>query len=105
MTQRGSSYSDAGSHLFGQPIRSELDPAQLLDELRGLRPLMDRLGRLAPMLDALEGLNIGQVQEFRRAMQEHSAVMARLDQAHRQLGRIEEVIALLDELDVIVRRQ
>lgn len=93
------------TELFGEPIRPELDPAQLLHELRNMRPLIDRLARLAPVLDALEGLTPGQVQEVRRAVQEHTSVMARLDHACAQLKRIEEVIALLDELEVLARRQ
>ena len=48
--------------------------------------MMDRLVRLAPVLDALEGLTAGRVQEFRRAMGEHSAVMSRLEHAAPQIG-------------------
>lgn len=100
--QPRTSYS-ATEALFGQQVPPELDPAQLLTELRNLRPLIDRLARLAPVLDVLEGLTAMQVQEFRRAMEDHVRVMARLDHADAQLSRIEEIVQLLDQLDVIVR--
>ena len=98
------SYS-ASEALFGRPIRPELDPAQLLDELRNLRPVMDRLARLAPVVLALEQITAGQVQEFRRAMQEHSELMARVEHTAPQIARIEELLQMLDELEVLVRRQ
>jgi hypothetical protein len=40
--------------LFGQPVPPELDPALLLSELRNLRPVIDRLSRLEPLICALE---------------------------------------------------
>lgn len=91
--------------LFGERLRPELDPAQLLDELRATRPLIDQIVSLEALINALNGMNVGQVQEFRRAMQEHESIMARLESADAQLHRIEELLALLDELEVIVRRQ
>jgi hypothetical protein len=95
----------ASEALFRQPVPPELDPAQLLTELRNARPLIDRVHRAAPVLDALEGLTPGRVQEFRLTMQDTMRTMARLDHADAQLHRIEELIQLLDELEVLVRRQ
>jgi hypothetical protein len=95
----------ASEALFRAPLRPELDPAQLLDELRTLRPLIDRLARLAPIVDALEGLTVAQIQEFRAAMRDHSTVMARLEHSGPQISRIEELLALLDSLEVLVSRQ
>jgi hypothetical protein len=98
------SYS-ASEALFEAPLRPELDPAQLLDELRSMRPLIDRLARLAPVVDALEGLTPARVQEFRHTMEEHSVMIARLEHAGPQVDRIEELLALLDSLEVLVARQ
>jgi hypothetical protein len=101
--QRGISYS-ATEALFGQPVPPELDPALLLSELRNLRPLIDRLARLEPVIRELEAITVAQIQAFGRAIGEHNALMARLDHVGPQLQRIEELIQLLDELEVIVRR-
>jgi hypothetical protein len=102
-TQRGISYS-ATEALFGQPVPPELDPAMLLTELRNLRPVIDRLARLEPVIRELEQITIAQIQAFARAITEHNALMARLEHTSPQLHRIEEIIQLLDALDVIVRR-
>jgi hypothetical protein len=101
---RGSSYS-ATEALFRQPVPPELDPAQLLTELRNLRPVIDRLARLEPVIRVLEGISIAWVQELRRAMEEHNSLMARLEHAEPQIRRIEELLELLDQLEVLVRRQ
>jgi hypothetical protein len=102
-TQRGTSYS-ATEALFGQPVPPELDPALLLTELRSLRPLIDRLTRLEPIIRELEAITVAQIQAFARAIGEHNALMARLEHTGPQVHRIEELIQLLDELDVNVRR-
>lgn len=104
MTQshRSDSATDA---LFGRPIRPELDPAQLLDELRATRPLLDRLNAVEPVVRALEGLEPAQVQQVRLAFEEHAAMAARAAHAAEQLHRIEDLLTLLDSLDVMIRRQ
>lgn len=98
------SYS-ASEALFKAPLRPELDPAQLLDELRALRPLIDRLARLAPVIAELEQITVSEIQQVRRAAEDNTSLMARLDHVGPQLARIEELIQLLDQLDVIVTRQ
>ena len=102
-TQRGTSYS-ATEALFGQSVPPELDPAMLLTELRSLRPVIDRLARLEPVIRELEAITVPQIQAFARALGEHNALMTRLEHAESQIYRVEELIQLLDELDVIVRR-
>jgi hypothetical protein len=98
------SYS-ATESLFRQSVPPELDPALLLTELRGLRPLIDRLSRLQPLVSALEQLTVADVQAVACAARENETVIARVEHLAPQLHRIEEVIALLDELEVLVRRQ
>jgi hypothetical protein len=100
---RGTSYS-ATEALFGQPVPPELDPALLLTELRNLRPVIDRLARLEPVVRELEQITVPQIQAFARAITDHNALMARLEHAEPQIRRIEELLQLLDELDVIVKR-
>jgi hypothetical protein len=102
-TQRGTSYS-ATEALFGQSVPPELDPAMLLTELRNLRPVIDRLARLEPVVRELETVTVAQIQAFARAVAEHNALMIRIEHVGSQLHRIEELIQLLDELEVIVRR-
>jgi hypothetical protein len=103
-TQRGTSYS-ATEALFRQPVPPELDPAQLLTELRNLRPVIDRLARLEPLILVLETISIAQVQELLRAIHELGSLAARLEDAEPQIHRIEELLELLDQLEVLVRRQ
>jgi hypothetical protein len=98
------SYS-ASEALFRAPLRPELDPAQLLDELRALRPLIDRLARLEAVVAELEQISVSEIQQVRRAAEENAALMARLEHIGPQLVRIQELIQLLDQLDVIVTRQ
>ena len=100
---RGVAYS-ASEALYRQPLRPELDPAVLLDDLRRVRPLIDRVSALKPVLEQLEGLSPQRVQELRAALGEYRAQFARIEQADGQLHRIEEIIQLLDDLEVIVRR-
>ena len=90
--------------LFRQPVPAELDPAQLLTELRQLRPTIDRLACLEPLIRELEGIDAAWIQQLRLAVQEHMRNMARLEHVIPELHRIEELIQILDELDVIVRR-
>jgi|SRR5215469_6408478 len=97
-------YNSPSEALFDSPLRPELDPAQLLDELRALRPLIDRLPSLEPIVTALEQIAPAEVQEFHRAIVEHRSLMARIEHVGPQLSRIEELIGMLDELDVIVKR-
>jgi hypothetical protein len=52
----------------------------------------------------LEAITVPQSQAFGRAIGEHNALLTRLEHAGPQLHRVEELIQLLDELDVIVRR-
>jgi hypothetical protein len=101
----GLAYNSASEALFRQPVPPELDPAQLLTELRTLRPLIDKLASLEPTIRLLEGINVAWVQQLRAAMEEHNALMARLEHADGQLHRIEELLATLDQLEVLVRRQ
>jgi hypothetical protein len=103
MSLRGTSYS-ATEALFGQPVPPELDPALLLTELRGLRPVIDRLSRLEPLIRVLEGISIADVQELLRAIDDLASLAVRLEHAEPHIRRVEELVQLLDELDVIVRR-
>ena len=98
-------YYSATEALFRQPVPPELDPAQLLTELRNQRGLIDRLGRLEPVIAALEQVTRADIQDFRRAIDEHSQLMTRLEHAEPQIRRIEELLALLDSLEVLVSRQ
>jgi hypothetical protein len=102
-TQRGTSYS-ATEALFGQPVPPELDPAQLLTELRNLRPMIDRLVRLEPLIRVFEGISIAQMQQLLRAIDDLAGLAARLEHVGPQIHRVEELVQLLDELEVIVRR-
>jgi hypothetical protein len=96
--------SSATEALFRQPVPPELDPAQLLDELRTLRPVIDRLARLEPVIRELETITVAQIQAFARAVADHNSLMLRLEHVGPQIQRVEELIQILDELDVIVRR-
>lgn len=97
--------SDASSHLFGHPIPADQDPAVLMADLRALRPLVERLRQAEPTIRALEGFSPAAVQELRLAMNDHRTILARLEDAPEKLDRVDRVIQLLDELDVLVRRQ
>jgi hypothetical protein len=97
--------TSATEALYRQPVPPELDPAQLLNELRALRPVIDRLAALEPLIRLLESVSIAGVQQLRTAIAEHNTIMARLEHAEPQIHRVEELIALLDQLEVIVRKQ
>jgi|SRR5215831_11435924 len=97
-------YNSPSEALFDSPLRPELDPAQLLTELRALRPLIDRLPRLEPIIAALEQITVPETQEFRRAMLEHRSLMARIEHVGPQLDRIEALLGTLDRLEVIAKR-
>ena len=103
MSLRGTSYS-ATEALFGQPVPPELDPALLLTELRGLRPVIDRLSRLEPLIRVLEGVSIAQVQQLLCVLDELARLAAQLEHVGSEIPRVRELIQELDELDVIVRR-
>lgn len=105
MTLSDRRYSD--SALVGQPIPADLDPALLLNELRALRPLMELLHALEPALLAMRDLGLSplRVQQFADALEGYRVTLARLDTAAGKMDRLDEVIQLLDELEVIVRRQ
>ena len=95
------------SGLFGRSIPADLDPAFLLDELRRCKPEMERVHAAAGTADALVELGVGpaQVQEFAFVLDTYRTTLARLDQVTAKLDRIDEMIQLLDELQVLVRRQ
>ncbi len=92
---------------FGEPIPADLDPAFLLNELRAMRPLMLEVRAVTETIQALKtsGITPADIQAFALALQEYSRVLARLDTADEKMDRIDELITLLDQLDVIVRRQ
>jgi hypothetical protein len=98
----GMAYS-ASEALFRQQLRPELDPAVLLDDLRHVRPLIDRLAALEPVIDELEGLNVQRVQELRSILSEYRGTAARIDRAESQLHQIEELIQILDDLEIVAR--
>lgn len=107
MQSRQSNRAWTDSALFAAPIPADQDPALLLTELRALRPLMEQLRALEPALSAMRDLDMtaARVQQLGAALDAHQALLVRQEHAAEQLGRIEEVVRLLDELDVIVRRQ
>lgn len=105
MTQPEKSYSDASSRLFGHPVPADQDPAMLIRELRALRPLMTELHQARDTIAALKGMTPILVQDFRRAMGGYGVVLERLDTANGKMDRLDELIQLLDELEVLARPQ
>jgi hypothetical protein len=94
---RGTSNS-ATEALFGQPVPPELDPAQLLTELRNLRPLIDRLARLESLIVALEQISPAQVRELTVAITDARTLLKRVEDAQPQIDRLERLVVAGEHL-------
>lgn len=91
----------ASSALFGQEIRPELDPAQLLDELRATRPLLDRLARAEPVVGALDGISVGDVQQLHQAIGDVRAIERMIGDRDALGERLERLEPLVDRLELL----